>query len=112
MTFQRGEVLLVPFPFSNLRSDKVRPAVVLSSSAYHATEPDIIIGAITSNVAAATAPVDYILSDWRQANLRLPSAFKPVVVTMDPELVVLKIGRLTERDLRAIGERLRLLLGL
>ena len=54
MTFQRGDVILVPVPFTNLQNRKVRPAVVLSGSAYHATEPDLILGAITTNLAAAT----------------------------------------------------------
>ncbi len=110
MAFQKGDLLLVPFPFSDLRTNKVRPATVVSSAAYHATEPDIIIAAITSNVAAATASVDYVLSDWQQANLRFPSAFKPVLVTLDPALVVRKIGRLSARDLTAIAARLRMVL--
>jgi mRNA interferase MazF len=41
MTFQRGDVILVPIPFTNLRSTKVRPAVILSSEAYHTSEPDL-----------------------------------------------------------------------
>jgi mRNA-degrading endonuclease toxin of MazEF toxin-antitoxin module len=40
MAFQRGELLLVPFPFSNLSNSKVRPALVVSSTQYHQDEPD------------------------------------------------------------------------
>jgi mRNA-degrading endonuclease toxin of MazEF toxin-antitoxin module len=32
MAFQRGDVVLVPFPFSDLSTTKVRPAVVVSGS--------------------------------------------------------------------------------
>jgi mRNA interferase MazF len=74
MAFQKGDVVLIPFPFTHLRTTKVRPAVVLSSSLYHATEPDLILGGITSNLSSATASVDYILVDWRAANLRYPQA--------------------------------------
>ena len=42
MKFQRSDVVLVPFPFSDLSTTKVRPAVVVSSALYHATEPDLI----------------------------------------------------------------------
>ena len=42
MTFHRGDVVLVPFPFSDLSTTKVRPAVVVSSTLYHSTEPDIL----------------------------------------------------------------------
>ncbi len=59
MALQRGDVVLVPFPFSDLSATKVRPSVVVSSSLYHTTEPDLILAAITSNIAAATGPLDY-----------------------------------------------------
>jgi hypothetical protein len=40
--FQRSDVVLVPFPFSDLSTTKVRPAVVVSSALYHAIESDLI----------------------------------------------------------------------
>ncbi len=69
MKFQRSDVVLVPFPFSDLSTTKVRPAVVVSSALYHATEPDLLLAALTSKVATATGPFDYLLSDWRTAGL-------------------------------------------
>ena len=84
MTFQRGDVILVPFPFSDLSTFKVRPAVVVSSALYHTNEPDLLLAAITSNVAAATGPLDYLLNNWRAAGLRYPSALKPVLFTLSP----------------------------
>jgi hypothetical protein len=77
MAYQPGNVVLVPFPFTDLSTAKVRPAVVVSSLGYQATEPDLILGAITSQVAIATGPYDYVLADWQAAGLRFPSAFKP-----------------------------------
>jgi hypothetical protein len=77
MTFHRGDVVLVPFPFSDLSTTKVRPAVVVSSALYHSTEPDILPAALTSQVTAATGPFDYLLQDWRSANLRFPSRAYP-----------------------------------
>jgi hypothetical protein len=46
MAFQRGDVVLVPFPFSDLSTTKIRPAVVVSSALYHDQEPDLILAAI------------------------------------------------------------------
>jgi len=34
MAFQRGDVVLVPFPFSDLSTIKVRPAVVVSGEEF------------------------------------------------------------------------------
>ena len=112
MTFQRGDVVLVPFPFSDLSTTKVRPAVVVSSALYHETEPDLLLAALTSRVAAATGPFDYVLSDWREARLRFASALKPVLFTLDPARVVHTIGALSAADLAQIDQRLRRALAL
>jgi mRNA interferase MazF len=107
MAFQRGDVVLVPFPFSNLSMVKVRPAVVVSSSLYHATEPDLLLAAITSKIAAATGPLDYVLADWQAAGLHYPSAFKPVLFTLEPARVLHRVGALTLPDLAEVDQRLR-----
>ena len=106
MTFQRCDVVLVPFPFSDLSTTKVRPAVVVSSALYHATEPDLLLVALTSKVATATGPFDYVLSDWRTAGLRYPSALKPVLFTLDPGRVLHCIGALTPTDMAQVNQRL------
>ena len=54
MAFQRGDVLLVTFPFSDLSTTKVRPAVVVRGPLYHSIEPDMLLAGITSNVPAVT----------------------------------------------------------
>jgi len=112
MTFQRGDVVLVPFPFSDLSVAKVRPAVVVSSKLYHSSEPDLLLMAITSQVAEAKGPFDYPLRDWRAAGLRFPSALKPVLSTLDPARVVHRVGVLSAADLAQVDERLRRALAL
>ena len=42
-----GDVILVPFPFTDQSQSKQRPAVIVSSSRYHAERPDLILMAIT-----------------------------------------------------------------
>src|SRR5207248_5999604 len=107
MAFQRGDVALVPFPFSDLTATKVRPAAVVSGSLYRATEPDLMLAAVTSTVSAATGPLDYLLSDWRAAGPRYPSAFKPVLATLEPARVPYRVGTLTPPDLAQVERRLR-----
>jgi len=106
MRFERGDVVLVPFPFSDLSATKVRPAVVISSDLYHTTEPDLLLAALTSRIATATGPLDYVLNDWHAAGLRYPSAFKPVLFTLDPARVLHRIGALTPKDIAQVNQRL------
>ncbi len=111
-SFQRGDVVLVPFPYSDLSTTKQRPAVVVSGSTYHQSEPDIILAAITGQIPAHLAPTDSRLQDWQQAGLLMPSLVKSFLVTLDPALVRHHLGHLTARDLRAVGAKLKLVLGL
>ncbi len=48
-SYLKGDIVLVPFPFSDLTNSKVRPAIVISNSIVNKTE-DIILAQITSNL--------------------------------------------------------------
>ena len=45
-----GDVVLVPFPFTDHSSTKQRPAIVFSSDCYNTERPDLIILAVTSRM--------------------------------------------------------------
>ena len=75
------DVLLVPFPFTDQQGSKQRPAVVVSSSAYNANRPDVLLMAITSvmrSAGVALAVGEAVLADWQSAGLIKPSVVKPV----------------------------------
>lgn len=90
-----GDVVTVLFP--GAISTKRRPVVVVSTSVYHAHRPDVIVGLLTSNIAVANTPTDYLLHDWSAANLRAPSAFRCYLLTFEAAELH-PVGTLTERD--------------
>ena len=53
---QRGDVVLVPFDFTDRSGVKWRPAVVVSTDDYNRTTPDVLIVSITSNLRALPHP--------------------------------------------------------
>ncbi len=55
MSFEFGDVVLVPFPFTNQAESKKRPAVVVSHENYNRTRPDIVVMAITSQLRPGRA---------------------------------------------------------
>lgn len=106
-----GDVVLVPFPFTDQSATKRRPAVVVSSSAYHRAGPDLVIMAITSQVRSARAVGEFRLKEWRGAGLLKPSAVKPVITTIERVLVLKRLGRLTPEDQQALRGAMSLMLG-
>jgi hypothetical protein len=73
---------------------------------YHRTRPDVILSLITSQVAKANQPTDYVLQDWEQAGLHSPSAFRTFLATM-PASAVTPIGHLSTRDWEGIQDCLK-----
>lgn len=56
MPYKRGDVVLVLFPDSNLRTAKRRPALVVQANNLGTGLPQTIIAMITSNMARAGHP--------------------------------------------------------
>ena len=48
--YNRGNVILVPFPFSDQSTTKKRPAIIVSSDTYNSVSQDIVIMAITGQI--------------------------------------------------------------
>jgi mRNA interferase MazF len=109
--FEFGDVVLVPFPFTDQSATKKRPAVVISSAAYHTERPDLIIMAVTSQIRAPSSIGEVIVKDWQAAGLLKPSAIKPVITTIEKNLVIRHMGRLGEEDQRVVEETLKVILG-
>jgi mRNA interferase MazF len=106
-----GDVILVPFPFTDQSGLKKRPAVVVSSDAYHAQRVDVLIMAITSRVRPQSGFGESTISEWRKAGLLAPSLVKPVITTIDRRFVLKKLGQLQPQDLRALRAILGAILG-
>lgn len=109
--YKFGDLVLVPFPFTDQSAVKRRPAVVISSPAYHQTRPDLLIMAVTSQQPSILSVGEVQVQDWQGAGLLKPSVLKPVLTTIDPALVLKKLGRLTPTDQTALRQALSAILG-
>jgi len=86
---------------------KKRPAVVVSSSAYNRSRPDLIILALTSQPGTTYAFGGTSLSNWKGAGLLKPSVFKPILATIEKSLVIQKMGRLHASDQKTLQQVLK-----
>lgn len=105
-----GDVILVPFPFTDHSSIKQRPSVVISNDAYHLAYLDIIVMAITSQPRANNVG-EVFISKWKEAGLLKPSIIKPVFTTLEKSLVIAILGQLDEIAKQEIRKSLPNILG-
>ena len=109
--FDFGDVVLVPFPFTDQSSIKKRPAVVVSSTTYNRDRPDIIILAVTSQITAPSQIGTFLVKDWKAAGLLKPSVVKPIITTLQKTLVKKKLGRLIGQDIERLQAALQSIFG-
>ncbi|MBI2058859.1 MAG: type II toxin-antitoxin system PemK/MazF family toxin [Nitrospirae bacterium] len=105
MNFSKGEAVLLPIPFSNLESKKVRPAIVVGQ--FRSTG-DLIVVPITSRLENS----EFTLKDWRFAGLNVASGIKGHIATIESRLVRKRIGALSTGDLLELDKNLRVWLQL
>jgi mRNA interferase MazF len=111
MPYEFGDVVLVRFPFTNLVAFKQRPACVVSSRAYNAAKPDVIIIAITRQVHSPSSLGEVQVGQWQAANLLKPSAIKPVFATLEQNLILKTLGVLEPSDQAALRQAIADVLG-
>lgn len=93
--FSRHNIILVRYPFSDLSSSKVRPAVIVDSP--HSSR-DLLIVPITSRLQALLDG-EFVISDWKAARLNVPSAIKRGIYTIEDSLVQKIVGQLQVKDI-------------
>ena len=98
MNCSRNDVVLLPIPFTDLTSRKVRPAIVDGRNG-----SDLFFVPISS----VLPNTDFPIAEWRAAGLNVPSGVKAQVSTVEARLVVQVVGTLTAADRQTLDERLR-----
>lgn len=94
MIFQR-DIVLLRFPFSDLESSKVRPAIVLSNDKYNRRSEDFVAVPLTSNLKLRDYAILITNNELESGNLIVDSKVKvDRVFSVSQRLVRMKIGRI------------------
>ena|SRR5438552_499689 len=94
----RSDVVLLPIPFTDLTSRKVRPAIVIGRNG-----ADLFLVPISS----VLSNTDFSVKEWRAAGLNVPCGVKAQLATVEERLVVKILGALGAADRQALDQRLR-----
>ncbi|MFH1225584.1 MAG: type II toxin-antitoxin system PemK/MazF family toxin [Candidatus Diapherotrites archaeon] len=100
--FVKGDVVVIPFPFSDLSQSKRRPAMVLASLQGN----DIILCQITSGQAADRYSIPLTESEFTSGTLKQESNIRPnKIFTADSSIVEYRAGVLKEKKTKEITEK-------
>ena len=99
MNYNKWEIVLVPFPFTDLKTTKKRPALIISPDEYN-KKLDVIIAFITSKLDLEYRVGDYRIQEWEKSNLPKPSMLRMKFATIDKSIIIKKLGKLSEKDVK------------
>jgi mRNA interferase MazF len=101
------DIILVRYPFSDLSSSKVRPAVIVND--WHSSQ-DFLIVPLTSKIDRLLQG-EFVLAKWLESGLNVPTAVKRGIYTIHERLVIRVIGCLDDADAQQLEKSLRYWLG-
>lgn len=92
--FVTGEVVLVNFPFSDLKKAKLRPALVVGLAEFG----DVILVQITSKAYSSKMAISLRIEDFENGTLPVNSFIRPdKIFTADVGIVVKKVGMVSKK---------------
>jgi len=110
--FESGEVVLIPFPFTDLSQVKRRPVLILSSSRHNRDSRDFISCGITSNLGNRRNSVMLDPSEMVDGSIPTRSRIRyDKVFTLEKGLVLRGLGKVSSQKLSQVRSGLISLLG-
>ncbi len=99
--FIKGDVVVVPFPFSDLSNTKRRPALVITKLRGN----DLILCQITSKNVSDSYSIFITEKDFQSGSLNQNSNIRPnKLFTADSKIILYKVGSLKIEKMREIIE--------
>jgi len=99
--FVKGDIVVVPYPFSDLERSKRRPALVVANL----EDDDLILCQITSRQVTDQYAMPLNAEDYAEGGLRRLSNARPNrILTVDTNVVLYKAGRLSPSRMSEIIE--------
>lgn len=98
-TFSAGAIVLVPFPFSDLSAEKLRPAIVLAE----ADKGDWILCQVTSQRYSDPFAIAITAADLRVGSLTAACYARPTrIFTASDSLIRRQVGNLTDKHTETV----------
>lgn len=102
--FVKGDIVVTPFPFSDLKSNIRRPALVISNL----KGDDVILCQITSR-SHSEDPYQISISDkeLKEGKLKISSFIKPsIIFTLRKSVILYKLGKLQKIKIKEVEDKI------
>ena len=104
---RQRDLILLSFPFSDLKSGKVRPVIVLSNDFYNKKSEDIIVVPVTTNLNLKEHAILFTNFDLESGKLLKDSKIKvDRILSISKKLIRMKIGTVKKDIIEKIKEEL------
>ena len=111
-SYDRFDVVVVPFPFTEVSRSKRRPALVLSDAASFGDPIGQSLLAMITSARHSSWPLDVTIVDLATAGLPNPSLVRMKLFTLDHRLILRRAGALGDEDREEVLAAISSLLGL
>ena len=114
-TYRRGQVVVVSVTFTGQTGAKHRPALIVSTDAFHRKLPDVIVCPISSQARYLKGPGmgDHPLRQWRGLGLRHPSTVRiSNILAVEKRIIRRVLGKLGGEEVLQVERGLRQAFGL
>lgn len=99
----KGDVVVLPFPFSDLSANKKRPALVVAKL----EGDDLILAQITSESHFDDYSIDLKKEDFRTGTLSKESKIRSnKLITADKSIILYKIGAVKEDKIKEVEKKI------
>lgn len=101
--FMKGDVVVVPFPFSDLSSSKKRPTLVTASL----DSEDIILCQITGEDRIESYSIMLDDPGFKQGGLKVSSIIRPNrLFTADKSIILYKVGSIKNHKMKQVEKEI------
>jgi len=105
MKIQQKDIVLLPVPFSNLKENKVRPAVVISNNSINQKSDDCIFVALTSVIKDEPYSLLIDQKNLSSGNLIKPSRIRvDKIFSAEKKLIIQNIGTIDDKTFEKVKE--------